>query len=167
MFLIPWIGIACYRFRFSLADGHTGTGQWRGVVLSKQVLQAATHPGIPESIEWFIEGQAFLPSYDLATTPPLPSASCLSFSVLLTGRAYWQEKGGLGRSQIIRRWESLVIYKSFNTLWGRCIWKLWTLNRLTLQRRRFLCNVKISRAYCLMTSFLVPGPNLSLPLSCS
>jgi hypothetical protein len=54
--------------------------------------------------------------------PPLPSASCLSFSVFLfvAGRAYKRERGGgyrgWGRSQIMRRGESLVLYKSFSTL---------------------------------------------------
>ncbi len=54
--------------------------------------------------------------------PPPPSASCLSFSVFLcvAGRAYWWERRekGWGRSQNIRRRESLVLYKSFNTLWS-------------------------------------------------
>ncbi len=37
-----------------------------------------------DSIEWFIEDQAFLQSYDSAPRPsPLPSASCLFFSVFL------------------------------------------------------------------------------------
>jgi hypothetical protein len=44
--------------------------------------------GRSESIEWFIEDQAFLQSNDSGpgpppSRPPLPSASCLSFSVLL------------------------------------------------------------------------------------
>jgi hypothetical protein len=40
-----------------------------------------------ESVEWFIEDQAFLQSFDSAPRPPplppIPSASCLSFSVFL------------------------------------------------------------------------------------
>ncbi len=45
-------------------------------------------------------------------SPQLPSASCLSFSVLqfVAGRAYWREGGG---NQIIRRRESLVLNKSY------------------------------------------------------
>jgi len=75
----------------------------------------------PKSIEWFIEDQAFSPSYDFATPLPssslIPPANCLSLSVLLcvTGRAYWRERGG--RSQIIRQRESLVLCKSLYTLW--------------------------------------------------
>jgi len=52
--------------------------------------------------------------------PPLPSASCLSFSVFLcvAGRAYWGEKWvGDGWNQIIRPRERLALYKPFNTLW--------------------------------------------------
>ncbi len=47
--------------------------------------------------------------------PPLPSASCLSFSVFLcvAYRAYWRERSGKG---VIRRRESLILYKSFITL---------------------------------------------------
>ncbi len=49
-----------------------------------------------EIVEWFIEDQAFLRSYDSAPRPPpLPSTSCLSFSVFkcVFGRAFWQERG--------------------------------------------------------------------------
>ncbi len=69
---------------------------------------------VPESIERFIGDQAFLPSYDLAP-PPLPSASGLSFSVFLcvAYRAYWRERWGKG---VIRRRDSLVLFKSFNNL---------------------------------------------------
>jgi hypothetical protein len=78
-----------------------------------------------ESIESFIEDQAFSLSYDLATPPPhsplSSSASCLSFSDFLcvAGQAYWRDGGGGGdRSQIIWRSESLVLCKSLNTLWA-------------------------------------------------
>ncbi len=49
---------------------------------------------------------------------PLPSASCIFFSVFLcvADRAYWRRRGW-GRSQIIQRRESLVLFKTFNTLW--------------------------------------------------
>ncbi len=55
----------------------------------------------PENIEWFVEDQAFSPSYDSAPPhplpPPLPSASCLSFSVFLCGgREYTGWRGGAG-----------------------------------------------------------------------
>ncbi len=100
VFLMPWIGVQYYRFRFSLADGHIGFGQWRWVVLSKQVLQAATHPGRTESIEWFTEDQAFSLSYDLAppTTPSLSPISKLSLFLSLTSRhrSSLRERGGWG-----------------------------------------------------------------------
>ncbi len=66
------------------------------------------------------DDQAFLRSYDLAPHPPpfppLPSTTCLSFSVFLcvTARAYCQDTGG-GRWAKSR--ESLALYKSFNTIW--------------------------------------------------
>ncbi len=74
-----------------------------------------------KSIEWFIEDQAISPSYDLAPQPPssLPLSyqqlvsSCVSAVELTDGRG----GSGWGRSQIIRMRESLVLYKSFNTLW--------------------------------------------------
>jgi hypothetical protein len=55
----------------------------------------------------FIDDQVFLLSYDLAPTlPPLPYASCLSFSVFLcvVGRASWRGEGGA------KSWESQVLY---------------------------------------------------------
>jgi hypothetical protein len=70
-----------------------------------------------ESIEWFIEDQAFSQSYDLVPQQLI----CHSFSVLLSvaGRAYWRkrERGGGEGAKIIRRRESLFLCKSFNTLW--------------------------------------------------
>ncbi len=53
--------------------------------------------------------------------PTLLSETCLSFSVFLciAGRHFWREsEGGWAKSQIIRRRESLALYKSFNVL--RC-----------------------------------------------
>ncbi len=77
-------------------------------------------------IEWFIEVQAILRSYDSAPRPPsLPplfcqQSSCFSFSVFLcvAGPANWRERGGSvwPWSQIIRHQKSLALYKSFNTL---------------------------------------------------
>jgi hypothetical protein len=73
---------------------------------------------LAESIECFLEDQAFSPSFDLAPPPPLSSFSrqlarpaTHEERQLATGR----EWGSLGDGQIIRR-ESLVLYKSFNTL---------------------------------------------------
>jgi hypothetical protein len=48
---------------------------------------------------------------------PLPSASCLSYCVSPVKLTDGRGEMGRVRSQIIRRRESLVLYKSFNTLW--------------------------------------------------
>jgi hypothetical protein len=62
-----------------------------------------------ESIEWFIDDQAFLRSYDSAPpAPPLPSASCLSFSVFLCVAGRATDGRGWARSQIIRQREGLA-----------------------------------------------------------
>ncbi len=57
--------------------------------------------------------------------PPLLGASCLSFPVCRWPSLPTGEGGGWGRSQIIRRWEGLTLYKSyksFNALWLH-LWK--------------------------------------------
>ncbi len=63
---------------------------------------------MPESIEWFIEDQAFSPSYDLAPpAPPLPSSvSKLSLFLRLPVCRRTGGGRGWGRSQIIRRQEA-------------------------------------------------------------
>ncbi len=76
-----------------------------------------------ERMEWFIEDQAFLRSYDSAPCPPPPpSVNCISLSVFLcvVSPAYWREGGGWRRgrawSRIIRTQKSLGFYKAFNPL---------------------------------------------------
>ncbi len=76
------------------------------------------------SIERFIEDQAFLPSYDLAPPKPSPPLSSVSkLNRLHTGRpkreeiSYGRWGREWGKRQIIWRRESLVLYKSWNTLW--------------------------------------------------
>jgi hypothetical protein len=61
--------------------------------------------GKPESIEWFLEDQYFSPSNYFwllpHPLPPLPSASCLSFSVFLCvdyRSIYWRESRGGAKS---------------------------------------------------------------------
>ncbi len=52
-----------------------------------------------ESIEWFIENQAFFTVVWFGSSPhPLPPASCLFFSVFscVACRAYWRERGKEG-----------------------------------------------------------------------
>jgi hypothetical protein len=74
-------------------------------------------PKDPKSMEWFIEGQAFSQSYDLAPSPP--PAFPLSPSVISTGDTQedwerettcWRERGrrGWARSRIIRSRGNLV-----------------------------------------------------------
>ncbi len=77
-----------------------------------------------ESIEWFIEDQAFSPSYDLAPPPPPPSSpvSKLSFFLSLL-RGEW----GWGRSHIIRHekaWSSInhLINSLGRSIKGSIMW---------------------------------------------
>ncbi len=74
---------------------------------------------LPESIKRFIEDQAFSLSCYLAPPQLSPCAvSKLSLLVFrcVAGRAYLRGGGGgLGRTQIIKRRESLVFHKSLNT----------------------------------------------------
>jgi hypothetical protein len=64
-----------------------------------------------ESIEWLIEDQAFLRSYDsaLIPSPLLPSFSV--FLYMVAGRAYWRGWGGGGRGAKLydreKAWPSL------------------------------------------------------------
>ncbi len=68
-----------------------------------------------ESIEWFIEHQAFSPSYDWASPPP--SWTCDTCRKTEKEKHLADGRWGRGwRSQIIRRRESLVMCKSFHTL---------------------------------------------------
>jgi hypothetical protein len=82
-----------------------------------------------ESIEWFVEGQAFLRSCIMIRllAHPLPLLSsqqnCLSFSVFLcvASRANWRERRrGWARSQIIWPRESLALYKLFFSCFACC-----------------------------------------------
>jgi hypothetical protein len=73
-----------------------------------------------ESIEWLMEDQAFLGSYDSAARPPplsrqqvgsLSQSPCVSRVELTDGG-----RKGWVRSQIIRLREGLALYKQFNNL---------------------------------------------------
>ncbi len=99
----------------------------------------------PEIIEWFREDQAFSTSNDLAppsSPPPSPVSKLSLFLNLLMCRRLSLQKGegGWGRSQIIRRRQVLVLYKSLNTLWvyGQSnVWRLpkyWPPHPLTARR---------------------------------
>jgi hypothetical protein len=91
-----------------------------------------------ESFGWFIEGQAFSPSHDSAPRPQhfpphLPSVGSTGNTLEYWERetTRWRESGqcrGWARSRIIRPQESLVLFKSFNTLWHQN-WKTFPLRR--------------------------------------
>ncbi len=75
------------------------------------VLQLSVHlfgkeGPLSESIKWFIEEQAFSPSYDFNPPPLLPLSPSKH-----TRRLSKRWGTGRGRNQIVRRRESLVLYK--------------------------------------------------------
>ncbi len=81
-----------------------------------------------ERIEWFMEEQASLRCMIRLLArplPPLPSATCLSFSVFLCGRAYCRERGvpgGRGAESYDRKkaWPSINhLILSWSPLTGR------------------------------------------------
>ncbi len=84
----------------------------------------------PGSIEWFIEGQSLLKSSQSALhSPPLSpviSTSDTQEDWVRETTGWRTGEGGRGwaRSRIIRPEKSLVLYKSFNTLWCQpsCQW---------------------------------------------
>ncbi len=67
-----------------------------------------------ECVEWFLEDQAFSPSYEEAP-PPWSERSTGDTQKDWERETTWWREMGWARSQIIRRRENL--YKSFNTLW--------------------------------------------------
>ncbi len=85
---------------------------------------------ITKIIEWFLEDQAFSPSYDLGPPPPLfpPSVSSTGDTLEDWERetTWWGDRGEGGGEK------ACVIYKSFNTLWFLCI-----LTTKTFQRKEF------------------------------
>ncbi len=77
---------------------------------------------LPESIKWFTEGQSFSQFNDIAPHPgshPPPPFRGRHTERLRKRNNLLTAGGGLGcaRSRIIRPQESLVLHKSFNTLW--------------------------------------------------
>ncbi len=77
----------------------------------------------PESIKWFIENQALLPSDDLAPPPPGPSpvGKMSLFLSLPVCRRSSLLRAGRGDEPITNHMTArmLVLYKSFNTPWFR------------------------------------------------
>ncbi len=93
---------------------------------SCQIVSNYSWPPIAEGIEWFIEDQAFPPSYDLAPPMPAkcyPTLSSVSSTGHRTGRLRKRQLAdGRRREEVamkptIWRRESLVLYKLFHTLW--------------------------------------------------
>ncbi len=75
-----------------------------------------------EGINWFIEGQAFLRSFYLAPLTPTPSPFPVGkldqrHTGRLRRRDNWLMRYGGGGGRIIRLQESMVLYKTYNTLW--------------------------------------------------
>ncbi len=74
---------------------------------------------LPESIKWFLEGQTFSRSSDLAPRPPTLSrhqvASLSQSSCVSPGRVYWRKRGGRGAESFDGKW-AWTLYKSFSTL---------------------------------------------------
>ncbi len=108
--------------RTSTSDSNTMF--WYYVIICSHKQFSLAYVSVAVSIELFIEVQEFSPTYDLApTSPPSPLLSrqqvvSLSQSFLVSQVELTNGRGGRvwGRSHIIRRRESLVLYKSFNTL---------------------------------------------------
>ncbi len=102
-------------------------------VWSRQVRRSPWSKFHSESIEWFLEDQAFSTSYRMLwLIPLLPFASGLLFLIFLcvAGRAYWWERGegrARGRSQNRRDrrifWSS-IIRGTLNTLWFQWFWQI-------------------------------------------
>ncbi len=103
MFINVWLGIVI--FQLALFMFYISTSQ--------KIYPRIGSTGVrTESIEWLIEGRAFLPSYDLAPPsppPPFPPSLCRRTSLLTVER-------GCGRSQIMRRRESLYYVRVLHIL---------------------------------------------------
>ncbi len=76
--------------------------------------------------DWMVyKGPGFLAVVWFGSSPTSSPVSKLSLFLSLPPRAHWRERveRGWARSRIIQPWESLVLYKLFNTLWTACrIW---------------------------------------------
>jgi hypothetical protein len=115
---------------------------------------------VAASIEWFVEDQAFSRSYNsgkfrlLAHYLPHPSRKQVVSDFLFgAGQDFWREWGrGRGRSQIIRRRESLALIKSFNTLWPVVMFMNFQI--MSLQRGRCHYSALIFLAFLFTRSTL-------------
>jgi hypothetical protein len=114
-----WMGTAYMGFLHNCILYTSAQGQHVNSMKCKMSFQ-------PESIEWFIEDQAFSLSYYLAPPPPLSSpGSNGMLDRRYTGRLKISEKKQLadgrwvggGGAKVTGRRENLVFYISFNNLW--------------------------------------------------
>ncbi len=104
------------------------------VILLVKVRVAPT--AVPRDVEWYIVGQPFSPSCDLAPPRPPTSPHSRHQARLATHRKTEKERQladgmregveKMGISLIGRRRERLVLYKSFNILWLYPSPRLWS-----------------------------------------
>ncbi len=129
-----------------------------------KLFQKPARKLLAENVNWFIDDQAFLLSYDLAlpTILPLPPVSQLSLSLPLCRRSSLLrgEPGeGEGGEPDHRRQDSLVLYKKFNTLWllvllhsGRNMMRTWpqmkAYGKVSLDVYKKECNSLTERRGC-------------------
>ncbi len=73
------------------------------------------------AVVWF--GSSPFPPSPHFPQSPVSKLSLFPF-LCVAGRAYWRERGGGEREAVIRRRESLVLYKSFYTLWDNLFGRL-------------------------------------------
>ncbi len=84
----------------------------RRICWKLRVLNVSRGPG-------FLAVVGFRP---LPQPPPSP-VNKLSLFLCVANRAYWEERGREGSSQIIRRRENLALHTSVNTLWVESVGK--------------------------------------------
>jgi hypothetical protein len=110
--------------KLSIVSGH---GLGMGVVLYTilaPLLMYKTRLGSPREYWMIYRGPGFLAVvwFGISPTPSHTTSPVSKLSLFLSlpvcrRSSLLTEKGGRGRSQIMGRRESLVLYKSFNTLW--------------------------------------------------
>ncbi len=115
LWLIPPFNPSLSGFNLNFKGSMNSTTACRSILLCQSITESE-----PEGFEWFIDGQAFSPSYDLAHPPSPPTSPVRKLERRHTGKRWKRDNllTGEGGGQIIRQRESLVLSKSFNTLWS-------------------------------------------------